>query len=54
MSQPTQRFYVTVETQNLSVELPVEAATLEEALELAEAEYEELGEVTRVRPQRFE
>lgn len=43
-------YLVTIETQNHSVELPVEAETLEEATELAEAEYETLGQVTRVRP----
>lgn len=45
-----QKFVVTVETANASYELPVHAGSLEEALEVAEAEYEELGQVTRVRP----
>lgn len=44
------KFVVTVETANASYELPVHAGSLEEALEVAEAEYEELGQVTRVRP----
>lgn len=43
-------YLVTVELPSHSVELPVEAETLEEATELAEAEYETLGQVTRVRP----
>lgn len=45
-----QKFVVTVETANASYELPVHAGSLEEALEVAEAEYAELGQVTRVRP----
>lgn len=44
------QYVVTVELQEHSVELPVEAESLEEALEVAEAEYDELGSVTRVRP----
>lgn len=44
------KFMVTVNLPNHSVELPVEADTLDEALELAEAEYETIGEVSRVRP----
>lgn len=49
-SEKMQKFVVTVETANASYELPVHAGSLEEALEVAEAEYEELGQVTRVRP----
>lgn len=45
------KFLATVEFQNHSVELPVHAKTLEEATELAESEYEQLGAVTRVRPE---
>lgn len=45
-----QKFVVTVATANASYELPVHAESLEEALEVAEAEYEELGQVARVRP----
>lgn len=45
-----QKFLATVEFPNHSVELPVHAETLTEATELAEAEYEQLGKVTRVRP----
>lgn len=45
-----QKFVVTVETANASYELPVHAGSLDEALEVAEVEYEELGQVTRVRP----
>lgn len=44
------KFLATVEFQNHSVELPVHAESLEVATELAEAEYGELGQVTRVRP----
>lgn len=49
-SEKMQKFVVTVETANASYELPVHAESLDEALEVAEAEYEELGQVTRVRP----
>ncbi|QOV07375.1 hypothetical protein KDKPMHDL_00100 [Klebsiella phage 066046] len=49
-SEKMQKFVVTVETASASYELPVHAGSLEEALEVAEAEYEELGQVTRVRP----
>lgn len=45
-----QKFVVTVATANASYELPVHAESLDEALEVAEAEYEELGQVVRVRP----
>lgn len=44
------KFIVTVETANASYDLPVHAESLDEALSVAEAEYEELGQVTRVRP----
>lgn len=44
------KYLATVEFQKHSVELPVEATSLEEATALAEAEYEQLGAVTRVRP----
>lgn len=46
----SQQFKVTVEGATMSVELPIEADSLEHALELAEAEYESIGVVTRVRP----
>lgn len=44
------KFMVTVEIGDNSVELPVHAETLDEALEAAELEYSEIGAVTRVRP----
>lgn len=44
------KYLATVEFQNHSVELPVEAESLLEATVMAEAEYEQLGAVTRVRP----
>lgn len=44
------KYLATVEFQSHSVELPVEATSLSEATELAEAEYEQLGRVSRVRP----
>lgn len=44
------KFMVTVEIGDNSVELPVHAETLDEALESAELEYAEIGAVTRVRP----
>lgn len=43
-------FLATVELTEHSVELPVHAETLEEALAMAEQEYGEFGLVTRVRP----
>lgn len=44
------KYLATVEFLHHSVELPVDAESLEEATELAEAEYEQIGRVTRVRP----
>lgn len=44
------RFMVTVEIGDNSVELPLYAETLEEALDSAELEYADVGAVTRVRP----
>lgn len=46
-------FAVTVESQKHSFEVPVYAETLEDALDQAEAMYDEAGfQVTRVRPVR--
>ncbi|AZV02349.1 inhibitor of host bacterial RNA polymerase [Pectobacterium phage Q19] len=45
------KFWVTLETVHQSLEVPVYAGTLEEALQVAEDEYMELGVcATRVRP----
>lgn len=47
------KYLVEVQFPGHSVELPVEAESLEEAAELAHAEYETLGEVSRVRPASY-
>lgn len=44
------QYAVTVEIGDHSVEMPVHAESLDEALEAAELEYSEIGAVTRVRP----
>lgn len=44
------KYLAQVSFQNHSVELPVEADSLAEATAMAEAEYEQLGQVGRVRP----
>lgn len=43
-------FLAEVQLQDQSVELPVHAETLEEATEMVEMEYAEIGLVGRVRP----
>lgn len=47
-------FLAEVQLQDHSVELPVHAETLEEATEMAELEYAEIGLVGRVRPSEFD
>lgn len=44
------QYAVTVEIGDNSVEMPVHAESLDEALEIAELEYAEIGAVTRIRP----
>ena len=50
--QDTNKYYVTIEGQGQSFEVPIFAPTLDEAHELAEWQYDSAGfAVTRIRPE---